>query len=362
MNIALPKETKVGEKRIALVPEHVKKLIDAGHRVLIEKDAGIGAGFSDQEYARVGAQIVSAEEIYQQPLIVRVKEPPLETLRSNQTIMSYLHIEKNQNPVLLQALLDHNITAYAFEEIRDPQTKHNLISQGFEAGVVGMFEGLRYYGEILEKNNQPNPFKNIKTMQDYLTKKEAYLALREINPRDIKMNVCLAGYGKVSKGCQEVLAQLSNPPLVLREEDTARTKIWGKDFAYIWKHLPTIDIFVNAVFWKPGQQRVLTKQDLELMKKDGLIIDISCDQAGGIETCTPTDWQNPTYQIQTDNHKTITHFCVDNLPSAMANEASLNISRMTYSSILKVANGEELTYGLMTKEGQFVFESPFSSN
>ena len=219
-----------------------------------------------------------------------------------------------------------------------------------------MFEGLRHYGKILEKQNQPNPFKDVKTMGDYPTKKEAYLALREINPRDIKMKVCLAGYGKVSKGCQEVLAQLSSPPLVLREEDTARTEIWGKEFAYVWKHLPVIDIFVNAIVWKPGQQRVLTKLDLELMKKDCLIVDISCDRNGGIETCTPTDWQNPTYEVQTPNHKTITHFCVDNLPSAMANEASLNISRMAWPSILKIANGEELTSGLMTKKGKFVFK------
>jgi len=114
MNIALPKETKVGEKRIALIPEHVKKLIDAGHRIMIEKDAGLGAGFSDQEYARVGAQIVSTAEIYQQPLIIRVKEPPLETLKPNQTIMGYLHIDKNQSPVLLQALLEKKYYGLCF--------------------------------------------------------------------------------------------------------------------------------------------------------------------------------------------------------------------------------------------------------
>ena len=71
MNIAIPKETKIGEKRIPLIPDHVKQLIDAGHKVFLEKDAGLEAGFPDREYARVGTQIVLASEIYNQELILK---------------------------------------------------------------------------------------------------------------------------------------------------------------------------------------------------------------------------------------------------------------------------------------------------
>jgi alanine dehydrogenase len=356
MNIGLVKETKIKENRVALIPEHVKQLVNAGHKVFVENNAGLVAGFPNEKYEKGGAKIVNADEVYQQQLIVRVKEPPIESLRENQILIGYLHIEKNQNPTLLKALLEKNITSYASEEIRDPVTKHRLVSLGFEAGIVGMFEGLRSYGKLLEKQNFVNPFQNIKPIWDYQNKVEAYLALRDINPRDFKAKVCVAGYGKVSKGCQEVLAQLSHPPLVLREEDTVRTKILGKDFTYIWKYLSEIDLFVNAIVWQPGQSRIIDNQDLELMKNHSLIVDISCDAAGGVQSCQPTTWDNPTYIVKTSKDKEITHFCVDNLPSAMAYDSSVCLSRMLWPFVLKVADGKELEGGLMTKEGKFVYK------
>ncbi|MBU0457744.1 MAG: hypothetical protein ABH824_03035 [Nanoarchaeota archaeon] len=354
MNIALVKETKIKENRVALIPEHIRILIKTGHNVFVEKNAGLAAGFSNEEYQKAGAKIVSTEEAYSQKMIIRVKEPPIETLKENQIILGYLHVEKGQNPTLLNALLRKNITAYAFEEIRDYRN-HRLVSLGFEAGVAGMFEGLRTYGKILEEQGKDNIFKDIKPLFEYPNKAEAYLAVREVFPRDFTANVCIAGYGKVSKGVQEVLAQLSCPPLILKEEDTVRTKILGKDYAYIWKHLPKIDIFVNAVVWNPGQQRVLETEDLELMKDKALIIDISCDAAGGVQTCRPTTWENPTYSVKTENAKEIIHFCIDNLPSTMAHDSSKALSRYIVDFVLKVANGEKLNSGLMTNEGKFVF-------
>lgn len=354
MEIAIVKETKIWERRVSLIPDHVKTLIDAGHRVFVETCSGLASGFPDSDYEKNGARIVDTDEAYSKQFLVRVKEPPIDTLREGQIIAGFLHIEKGQNPTLLNALLEKNITAYAVEEITDPKTTHRLVSMGFEAGIVGMFEGLRTYGKLLEQNNQTNPFKDVKPIHEYPSKKEAYLALREINPRDFIATVCIAGYGKVSKGAQEVLAQLSHPPLVLREEETLRTNIHSREFAYIWKHLPKIDILVNAIVWKPGQQRVLTEQDLCRMKNNSLIIDISCDSKGGIETCHPTTWEDPTYQV-TSNNKSITHFCVDNLPSALAHDSSTRFSEMALPFVLKIANGEELTSGLMTKEGNRLF-------
>ncbi len=341
MNIAIPKETKTKEHRVALVPEDVKILIEADHQVFVEDNAGLNAGFPNSEYEKVGAKIATKEEIYNQQLIVRVKEPPLETIKDNQIIMSYLHIEKGQNPELVNKLIEKNVTAYALEEIRNLKTNHRLVSLGFEAGIVGMFEGLRAYGKKLENNH----FEKIKTIWDYKNKTEAYLALREINPRLFTANVTIAGYGKVSKGAQEVLAQLSHPPMILKEEDTERTNP-----PKIWKHLPTTDIFVNAVLWYPGQDRVLTKEDLKRMKKNALIVDISCDENGGIETCHATAWENPTYEVDE-----ITHFCVDNLPSALAHDSSRVLSKAILPFVLNVANGEELETGLMTKNGKYVF-------
>ncbi|MBT3298334.1 hypothetical protein HN385_05390 [archaeon] len=356
MKIGVIKETKVKEHRVVLIPEDVKKLIEAGHEVYIENNAGLEAGFNNEDYQEAGAIIVSTEEVYNMTMLCRVKEPPISSLKEDQILVGYLHVEKNQNPELLNALLEKNVTAYAMEEFRSQKNPNiRLIGLGFEAGVVGMFEGLRTYGKMLEEKELENPFHKVKSMWEYPNKTEAYLAIRRINPKKIKFKVAIAGYGKVSKGAQEVLAQVSCPPLILREEDTYRAKIMGNDFAYIWKHLPEIDIFVNAIVWKPGQERILTNEDLEKMTNDSLIIDVSCDAGGGIQSCRPTSWENPTYDVNTSNKKKIKFYCVDNLPSAMAHDVSISLSRMAVKQILKIANGEEVTSGLMTKEGKFVY-------
>jgi len=89
---------------------------------------------------------------------------------------------------------------------------------------------------------------------------------------------------------------------------------------------------------------------LGLMKKTAVIVDISCDENGAIESCIPTTWQNPTYVFDG-----ITHFCVDNLPSAVPRDSSINLSTMIIEHVLKVANKEELSSGLMTKNGIFEY-------
>jgi alanine dehydrogenase len=339
MNIAIPKETKAKEHRVALVPEDVKKLTQAGHKVFVEDDAGLNANYPNQEYEKVGAKITTTKEALKQQLIVRVKEPAIKNLKEKQIIMSYFHIEKGQNHKLLNALLENNITAYAYEMMQDKNNRR-VIGMGFEAGIVGMFEGLRTYAKKIKNN----PFKNIKSLWDYKNKEEAYQELRKIDPRLFTANIVIAGYGQVSKGAQEVLAQLSHPPLVLKEEDTIRTPL-----PKIWEHLPKINIFLNAVLWYPGQDRVITKKDLKKMKKDSLIIDVSCDENGAIETCRATSWEEPTYEVNG-----IIHFCVDNLPSAIAHDSSKVISKAILPYVLKVANGEEIT-GLMTKNKKQMF-------
>lgn len=346
MEFAIAKETKTGENRVILTPNDVKKLTDKYHVVYVEKGAGVGAGFPDTEYEKVGAKIV--ENVYDKPIILRVKEPPLETIKDNQIIIGYLHIEKNQNPELLAKLKEKKVTAYAIEELRDMNGRR-LVSLGFEAGIVGMFEGLRLYGQKLEKSGKYNPLSTLKPIKEYSSKKEIYLALRQIF--DFNAQIAIAGYGQVSRGAQEVLAQLSCPAKILKEEDTLRTNIMGKEYSYIWKVLPNIDIFLNAIVWKPGQSRVLTCSDIGMMKNGAIIIDVSCDKNGGIETCMPTSWDNPTY----DNNK-VTHYCVDNLPSALANESSIVLSESIIPHLLKFGDGIDLPSGLMTKNGEFVFK------
>ena len=96
---------------------------------------------------------------------------------------------------------------------------------------------------------------------------------------------------------------------------------------------------------------------LKLMKKTAVIVDISCDQNGGIETCIPTSWEKPTYIVDG-----ITHYCVDNLPSAIPRDASIHLSKMIIPHVIKVASRENYSNGLMTKNGIFEYSRKKAMN
>jgi alanine dehydrogenase len=336
MIIGIPKETKKDEVRVALTPKHVALLCRYGHKVLVERGAGSGCKFSDEEYIEAGAQI--AESVFDCEMIVRVKGPPISTIRKNQIIMGYLHIEKGQNPPLLKKLLNQNSTSYAYEEIRDDKGER-LVNLGVEAGIVGMYEGLRLHGKILSKNNIKNKLNQLKPIQEYFCVKNIFSTLEKAKIEN-GVNVYIFGKGRVSKGVQEILKYSSIKANVLYRKKTA----------FIERYLPKADIIVNAIDWYPNEPHIIKKSMLNLMKKTAVIVDISCDLGGGIETCIPTTWEEPTYSVNG-----ITHFCVDNLPSAIPRDASIHLSEMIIEHVVKVANGQDYSNGLMTKNGAFVF-------
>ncbi len=323
MIIGVPKETKNNEHRVALTPNHVRKLLKLGHEVLIEKNAGTGAGFSDSEYVKAGAEI--KKSVKNCEMIVRVKPPA--TVKKRQIIMAYLHIEKGQNPVLLHKLLRQKATSYAYEEIRNTGGKR-MVNLGYEAGVVGMYEGLRFFLKSLKSINE---HKNMGVALNYLKKQKF---------PDIK--VYIMGKGNVAKGAQKVLKLASIKANVLYRDKTK----------FMTKYLPRADILVNAIKWTPDQPHLVKTNMLKLMKKTALIVDISCDKKGGVETCIPTTWSKPTYKVDG-----ITHFCVDNLPAAIPHDASVHLSKMILPHVIKVANNSNYAKGLMTQNGVFVYKA-----
>jgi hypothetical protein len=252
--------------------------------------------------------------------------------------MGYLHVEKRQNPVLLRKLLKEKTRAYAYEEMRNSRNNKRLVNLGYEAGVVGMYEGLREYG---------GPFKHLPSIKE-VGQKEAFKALSElISIKKPKLNITIMGNGRVSAGVQDVLKIAKIRPKILSRKQTQ----------HIIKYLPDIDILVNAVVWYPTEPRILKKDMLKLMKRSALIDDITCDKNGSIETCVPTSWTNPTYKVHG-----VKHLCIDNLPSAIPREASIHLSKMILPYVLTVANGDDLRKGLMTKSGVFEYKNPRESS
>ncbi len=336
MDIGMPKERKVGETRIALIPSDVGKLVEAGHTVFVETNAGLEAEFPDEEYKKYGAEI--EDSVWKHNMIVKAKVEAKDPFEKNQILMGYLHVEKGQSQDLLKKLLEKRMTSYAFEEIRD-NNGIRMVNLGYEAGIVGMYEGLRQYGELLEKKGIENPFSSLPEIKT-IGEEEAFNRLSKLDLKD-EITVDIMGAGNVSRGVQEILKNAGITPQVLREKDTF----------HIEDYLSDMDILVNAIAWYPGQPHVVTREMLGLMKKTALIVDISCDENGGIESCVPTKWANPTYEVDG-----ITHACIDNLPTAIAKDSSTHLSSMILPFVLKVANGSELGTGLMTKDGVCKFK------
>jgi alanine dehydrogenase len=338
MKIGIPKETKSNEFRVALVPSDVKRIVDFGHEVVVEKNAGKVCGFSNREYKKAGAKIL--DSVYNCPMIVRVKEPPINTIKEGQKIMAYLHVEKGQNPKLLNKLLEKNATSYAYEEIRD-NFGDRLVNLGFEAGVVGMYEGLRLYGKMFEKHGKKNIFKSVPPIKKF-GKEKSYKYLSKLKLRK-NVNVTIMGNGRVSAGVQEVLSKAGIKPKILLRDKTP----------FIENYLSETDILINAIVWYPTDPSIVKRDMLKLMKKTAVIVDISCDKRGAVETCIPTTWDNPVYEEQG-----VAHMCIDNLPSAIPKESSMHLSTMILPYVISIANKEKFRAGLMTKDGVFKYSKP----
>jgi len=337
MEIGIPRESKESELRVSLVPRDVKKLVESDHSVFVESNAGISAGFSNEDYLKAGAKI--EDSVWNHELIVKVKAQAGDPVEKGQILMAYLHVEKDQSPLLLRKLLEKSALSYAFEEIRDRNGKR-LVTLGFEGGVVGMYEGLRVFGAVLEEAGEKNLFKSLPEIKK-TGKEKAYFALSKLCLKR-KINIAIMGDGNVSRGAQEVLGKAGIVPQILREDKTLHME----------RFLPALDILVNAVTWEPGQPHLVAREMLKLMKKTALIVDISCDEKGAVETCTPTIWGNPTYKKEG-----ITHFCIDNLPAAIPRESSIHLSSMILQFVLSVADGIELKSGIMTKNRVFEFKA-----
>jgi len=317
-------------------PPPVSKLVRRGHNVFIEKGAGVSSGFYDKDYESFGANICDSVDLCE--LIVAVKPPLIYKMKRGQILMAYLHVQKGQNPNLLQALIRKRIISYAYEEIRSKNGKR-IVTLGFEAGIVGMYEGLRYYRIALKDRTDKKQFRALPCATSLGNKESLIRSLKKIDFCK-KPSILILGKGNVSQGVIFLLKFLDITPTVLYRDKTPN----------IDKYISTIDILINAVDWYPWEPIILDKKLLKLLKPTALIVDISCDKRGAIESCTPSDWGAPVYKVQG-----ISHFSVPNLPSAIPTESSTNLSKMILPHVVQVAKGKQLESGLTTKNGMFLY-------
>lgn len=258
MDIGIPKEntTQNLERRAVLLPKEVKKLVEAGHRVFVEKDLGKGIDIENEEYRDAGAKIIDGKKnIFNKSLVVKLKPPlPQEfKLLYNNILFSMLHA--GQNPHYLKALKEQKVTAIAMEDIRD-RCNERLIQCTAISGEQGMI------------------------MAFHLAKK---------SPCDC--HVLVLGYGQVASGALKVAYSLGAHVKVLRKGE----------YRHINEFLHNKDIVVNGIQW-PQEKRqrkeyLITRDMFSLLNKGAIILDLSVDYPSPIEPCHPSEHNRPVYTV-----------------------------------------------------------------
>ncbi|MDH3596723.1 MAG: hypothetical protein OEM93_17930 [Rhodospirillales bacterium] len=318
MDIGVPREIKPQEGRVALLPDQVESLTAAGHRVLIERDAGALSGADDGGYAAAGAEIAATgAEVYAGcELIVKVKEVMPEEyggLRREHVVLTNLHTALNRE--LTDKLLEVGLIGLSAEETHASGSPNSPL-----AGEVGAFEGVRLCLA---------PFGG--TGRHFMAHYGAPA-----------LNAVVIGLGGVGQGALRTLTRLGcavtgldlDPGTRFRSELTfAGSNFTAAPVEALPGLLPGADMVVNCVLWdKQRSDHLIPRALLKTMKPTAVLVDISCDTAGAIETSRPTTWSDPVYEVDG-----IRHYCVDNIPGAVPATASAGYARALLPLVGEIA-------------------------
>ncbi|MCS7053825.1 MAG: alanine dehydrogenase [Ignavibacterium sp.] len=339
MRYGIPKETLFEEKRVGLTPAGVDALVRAGHTVYVETTAGEGSHFSDDEYRNAGAQIVySAEEAYKRAEVI-VKVAPLsesecEMLQENQIVFSFLHLAVGKRKVL-DALLQKKITAIGYELIEQDNRLPVLHSMSEIAGQLAIQVAERQL-ETFSKGGRGILLGGITGV--------APAAVVIIGAGVVGISAAAAALGR---GAQVILLdkdvnRLRQIELHFRKRVTTvvanpYTISRGAKFA---------DVLIGAVLIKGEKApHIVTEDMVKQMKKGAVIVDVSIDQGGCVETSRITTLSDPVYLM----HDVI-HYCVPNMPAMVARTASYGLNNAALNYLLTI--GEEgLTNSLISDQG-----------
>ena len=325
MIIGVLKEIKPNEYRVAATPAAVGEIVARGHKVLVQKDAGLGSGFANEEYASAGATILeTAEEVYTQAdLFYKVKEMfPEEWKYMGRDKIVFTYIHSNAHPEETDAILESKVTAIAYEDITDANGGFPLLKpMSILAGKGGFLAALHHMQSVFGGNG--TLLANICGMETPV--------------------VTIIGAGNSGLGAAELAAGFGNTVRILDVNlaamEAAKAKLPSNvtcmysNRENLVKCLKDSDLIINCILWpKHRKDHLINREDLKMMKKSAMIVDVACDDEGAVETCRSTTHDAPTYY-----EEGILHYCVDNIPSAFARTASIMLCNATLPFLLQIA-------------------------
>jgi len=353
MIIGVPKEIKTKENRVGLLPVGVSELKKHGHTVLIENNAGVGSGFSNDAYISAGAEIVpTAKDVYgKADMIVKVKEPikpEYDLIRKDQILFTYFHFAADR--VLTEAIIKSNSVAIAYETVQRSDRKLPLLDPMSEvAGRMAVHAGAKY----LEK-----------------TFGGRGLLLSGV-PGTEPATVVVIGGGVVGTNAAKIAAGFGARVIIL-DIDLYRLRylddIMPKNVTTMMSNSYNIaevvkiaDLVIGAVLI-PGAKapHLVTRDMLKTMRPGAVVVDVAVDQGGCFETTKPTTHEEPIYVV--DN---IVHYCVANMPGAVPFTSTVALTNATLPYAIQIANkgwekavreNRELLLGLNIINGKVVYK------
>jgi alanine dehydrogenase len=326
MQIGVPKEIKSAEKRVAMTPSGVRALVGHGHKVLVEKDAGLGSGFRNEEYIQAGATILeNPQDIWTgADMIIKVKEPigfELEWLRPGQIVFTYLHLAANRE--LTEKLLEKKVVGIAYETVQLEDGSLPLLSPMSEvAGRLSVQMG----AYCLEAQNGG--------MGILLS------GISGVRPARVTViGGGVVGYSAavVAVGIGAQVSILDKNPLRLRYlEDISDFRLVTimSNPANIEEECINSHLVIGSVLI-PGAKapKLITRDIIKQMMPGSAIVDVAIDQGGCCETSHPTTHQDPTFIVDD-----VVHYCVANMPGAVPRTSTIALTNVTLAYALEIAN------------------------
>jgi len=326
MIVGVPKEIKEGEYRVSIVPAIVESLVKAGHEVIVETEAGRGSGIEDVDYSEAGAKIAAeAKDVFAAAdMIVKVKEPlarEVKMIREGQVVFTYFHFAASEE--LTRAMVDSKAVCIAYETIEEADGALPLLIPMSEvAGRMAIQEGAKYLERPMEGRG---------------------ILLGGVPGVD-PGNVAILGGGISGANAARVAAGLGANTVVLDinlEKLRYLADVMPPNVTTLMSNsynirsvLKDADLVVGAVLRHGARTPVLvTREMLKLMKPRAVIVDIAVDQGGAFETTRPTTHSNPVYM-----EEGIVHYCVANMPGAVAGTSTYALTNATGRYMLQLAN------------------------
>ena len=326
MRIGIPREIKTNENRISLVPAGAEVLVAAGHEVLIEQGAGLGSGFTDEQYTAVGAGIApDADAVWANAdLIVKVKEPiepEWRRIKAGQTVFTYFHFAADRR--LTQAHIDSGAVCIAYETVELPSRELPLLTPMSEvAGRMAVQEGAKYLERVHGGRG---------------------LLLGGV-PGVKPAKVVILGGGVVGTNAAKIAAGMGARVVILdvslerlrylSDVMPANVQLIFSNRHNVLQQIAAADLVIGGVLI-PGATapRLIRKDDLKLMRPGAVIVDVAIDQGGCVETIHATTHENPIYIVDG-----IIHYGVANMPGGVPRTSTLALTNATFPYLLELAD------------------------